>query len=153
MWKTIKVDRALLEFAIKGCVNVRYEIGTPRSKPALHSRPGDFSYADCSGLFRWLIYYITHGLVKPPDGSWYQRKWCKEQGFKSTSYDMLALHDHRLRVGFIPPSPGQVGHVFLCINGRTIESYGGHGFGRREWDTPVLKRKTKEVFVLTDPLV
>jgi hypothetical protein len=40
----------------------------------------------------------------------------------------------------------------LILNGLTIECYGRHGVGCREWNTPVLLNKVDACYVLTDPM-
>lgn len=150
--KTIPIDRQrLIKRMMAAFACVKYELG---AKPRLGSLPGaGFTTADCSGFLRWLINAASYGKVKiPPGGSVIQRDWCIKQGFKRTSYDNCALEDSRLRIAFINPGGGKIGHVWLVINGQTIESYGSHGAGRRPWDTSVLKKNVDYCFVLTEPL-
>jgi cell wall-associated NlpC family hydrolase len=156
--KAMYVDRAELVRLMKLCFSfsgfvakVKYIFG---AKPALGDIPGlGFFSSDCSGFVRWLIHGATHGQVKMPSGSWYQQAWVKKEGYKKTSYLLHAgLHDNRLRIAFINPKNGIPGHVWLVINGQTIESYGGHGAGRRKWDTPVLLKNVDACYVLTEPM-
>jgi cell wall-associated NlpC family hydrolase len=127
---------------------VKYRLG---AKPRMGAVPGkDFTSADCSGFVRWLVNAATSGQTTLPDGSVCQHDWCKAQGFQAVPYSDAAKSDSVLRVAFMAPAGKDPGHVWLIINGRTVESYGGHGPGRRAWDTPVLKRRASACFVLTD---
>jgi len=146
--KTIPVDRTRLVEALESCENrVTYNLG---AKVPLDAEPGAIKKIDCSGWARWLVHFITHGETTMPDGSQNQLAWCRESNFKLTEFGNCALTDGRLRICFMRAKPGGHGHVWLCINGRTIESYGGHGVGRRKWDT--LKRSVCATYVLTEPL-
>jgi hypothetical protein len=154
---TIEVDRSELVRLMKQCFSfvgfvtkIKYSLG---AKPRMGAIPGlGFGKADCSGFVRWLVYGASHGKVSMPDGSWHQQRWCERMGFKRTSYGTFGLNDDRLRIAFISPKKGKIGHVWLCINGMTIESYGGHGAGRRPWNTPVLLRNVDSCYVLTEPM-
>lgn len=87
---------------------------------------------DCSGYFRWLI-RRSAGIVIP-DGSFYQMQWMDDIGFKYSSVDSGMLHDGVVRAAYMRPlSNGGVGHIALVHNGRTIESSGKRGPGRRPW--------------------
>lgn len=153
---TIEVDRTKLVKLMKqtcGLVanaklTIKYSLG---AKPRMGAIPGTgFRRADCSGYVRWLLNGCSN--VTPPDGSWYQREWCRIKGFAKCSYKDAALLDSKLRIAFIVPQDGKIGHVWLVINGLTIESYGGFGAGRRKWDTPVLKNNVNVCYVLTDAI-
>jgi hypothetical protein len=118
--------------------------------------PGyDFKASDCSGFVRWILAYavtMKHALILPM-GSYYQNDWCKSQGFKLSKYsDVAGLNDNRLRIAFIKPDSDHHGHVWLILNGRTMECYGGVGVGRRKWDCGVLFRGVDSCYVLTDPM-
>jgi hypothetical protein len=156
--KTIDVNKDLLVKAMKQCFRfdtkftstVKYLFG---AKPKLGSIPGiAFNRADCSGFVRWLIDSATEHKNIMPDGSWNQWQWCKQQGFKETSYLNCGLKDNRLRIAFMRAKDGEAGHVWLIVNGLTIESYGGHGTGRRKWNTSILLREVDACYVLTEPL-
>ena len=156
--KTIAVDRAELvrlmkrsfSFTNRLVTYVRYKLG---AKLALGSEPSpNTRTVDCSGYVRWLLYGATLGQTAMPDGSWNQQAWVREQGFEEVPYSDCARRDGRLRIAFINPRKRKVGHVWLCISASTIESWGGHGAGRRSWDTPVLRNNVSACFVLTDPL-
>lgn len=137
---------------MKACFGVvKYRLG---SKPKLGTMPGVyFKTSDCSGFVRWLLYGASHGKVTLRTGSWYQHKWCDDEGFKKVKYSEVAkLKDSRLRIAFIRPEDGKIGHVWLVINDQTIEACAGRGACRRKWDTPILINNVDATYVLTDPL-
>jgi hypothetical protein len=96
-----------------------------------------------------------------PLGSWNQEEWCEDQGFKQTDYLQHAkLHDNRLRIAFAHATDKMpTRHVWLIYNGKTYESYGGHGVDSRAWNAKIDKGRSSldqivsTCFVLTDPLV
>ncbi|MFA5376460.1 MAG: hypothetical protein WC455_12010 [Dehalococcoidia bacterium] len=149
--KTIPIDRAELVRRMNACFGVvKYRLG---SKPNLYHLPPAFKTSDCSGFVRWLLFQASHETVKIAPGSWYQQEWCKAQGFKKVVYkDVAGLMDSRLRIAFIDGVGSKVGHVWLVCNSMTIECYGGHGCGRRAWDTPVLLNNVDATYVLTDKI-
>jgi len=149
--KVIEVDREeLVSFIKHTCDKMKYGLGdkidlnTPYEK-----MPGDS--IDCSGYVRLAIFKITNGKVKMKDGSANQNNWCAKQGFKKVPYDHAALMDDRIRIAFIRP-PNKKRHVWLIVNEWTVESCGGHGPTRREWDTKVLLHNVTDCYVLTDPM-
>lgn len=88
---------------------------------------------DCSGYLRWLI-RRTAGIVIP-DGSYFQRQWLEDTGFKDSTVASGMLTDGIVRCAYMRPlSQGGIGHIALVHNGRTIESSGKRGPGRRTWD-------------------
>lgn len=150
---TLTVDRAnLVELMDATFLHHSYRMG---SKPRLGSSAGQWTRTDCSGYIRWLLHGCTKPAVKLPEGSVEQREWCEQHALKATSPSYKAnggLLDDILRIAFIRPTKRKAGHVWLVINGRTIESYGGHGPGRRPWDTKVLLKNVDGCYVLTGPL-
>lgn len=128
------------------------------AKPKLGSDAATWKAADCSGYIRWLLYGCSHlqtdppKLVVLPEGSWDQHEWFRSKGFVPCAYAECGYMDNVLRIAFIPPTAKHPGHVWLVINQQTIESYGGHGPGRRPWDTRVLKAEVSACYVLTDRL-
>jgi len=134
---------------------VKYRLG---AKPSFNDQPGhDFFKSDCSGFVRWLLFEATGGLVKLDEGSWHQRAWCDNHGFKLTDYILNAsVKDGRLRIAFISPPNG---HVWLVLDGKTYECYSGKGVGSRSWDSRIeggkssLARAVDFCYVLTDPEV
>jgi hypothetical protein len=150
---TITIDKTkLMRFHNAAQGSVKYNLG---SKPKIGTMPvTGFRFSDCSGYVRWLIAAATTNEIIPPDGSWYQQKWCKEQGLKLTDYHAVAgLGDNRLRIAFINSGKNKVGHVWLVLNGQTLECCGRKGVCRRPWNTAVLKNEVDACYVLTNPLV
>jgi hypothetical protein len=149
-YHTIKINRAKLVELIKASEGkVKYRLGAKPHMDAVPGKPG-FLVCDCSGYVRWLLYNL--GVKDFPDGSWYQRAWCDSHNFKRTAYEHAVLKDDRLRIAFIDGGNGKVGHVWLVINGKTIESCGGRGTCRRPWDAKTLKTKVDHCYVLTNLL-
>lgn len=106
------------------------------AKPALGSSAASWKLSDCSGFVRWLLFDAA--MEKIPDGSVQQHAWCAEY-LPACSYAKCApLSDNVLRIAFMAPTATEAGHVWLIVSGLTIECWGGHGPGRRPYDTPVL---------------
>jgi hypothetical protein len=148
----LRIDRAELVRAMNSCIRakVRYRLGA-KARPV--EEPGvDFNVLDCSGFLDWLINRATHGVVDLPAGSWFENKWFAEHGFAKVPYLDCAKVDDRLRLGCFPARDGIPGHIWLVINGLTIECCGGKGVCRRPWDTSVLFKKVFSCYLLTDVL-
>jgi hypothetical protein len=149
--RTISIDRNLLIECMKHTMRrVTYSYGA--KAPSLDCDSSAFDKIDCSGYIRWIIYRATHGAVTMPDGSVNQHSWCHGQGFRTCAYRDCAAMDSRVRIAFIPQSKLHPGHIWLVVNGQTIESRGGKGPSRRPWNTKRLTRDVCETFVLTDPM-
>lgn len=152
----LTVSRLHLIEAMNSCFKGkhRYKMG---AKPRLGAKPESFVQTDCAGFVRWLLYACTNPKAKLDMGSWYQNQWCAKQNFKDAVYrEVAGLKDSRLRIAFIAPGSmgkGSDGHVWLIINGQTIESYGGKGPGRRPWNNKTLLDNVTSCYVLTDVLV
>lgn len=87
---------------------------------------------------RAAVAVATRGRTVLPDGSVRQHDWCERVGLKPSTPAALLLPDGWVRIAFIVPTPDRpVGHVFLCRRGRTYESWGGHGPGRRSVLAPI----------------
>jgi hypothetical protein len=152
MMTTLTIDRARLELKARLAFGqVKYLFG---AKPPLNGTPSkDFTKSDCSGFVRWLLYQASKGGIKIPSGSWYQREWCEDHRLKKTADGYAvgaALSDGRIRIAFFSEKQGRAGHVWLIINGKTIECYGGKGAGSRAWNTPVLLKNVEVCYVLTN---
>jgi hypothetical protein len=147
------IDKARLEDLLAKTGNKkRYKLGG-KIRP-LDVPPETWSEVDCSGFVRWLLFQITHGMTIP-DGSFNQNHgWAAVKSFKPTAYnkDSVGLKDGRLRIAFMEPTRSGHGHVWLIWNGKTIESWGGHGPGRRNWNVKPLVSRVSACFVLTNPL-
>lgn len=125
--------------------HVSYKFG---SKPLLTKEPSEVTSADCSGFVRYLLYRASDMQIKIPAGSWNQEDWCKKTGLPKVEYSTAANNDGWLRIAYLPKKNGHPRHVWLILNGRTIESRGGVGPDRRAWDTPVLKNNAHACFKL-----
>lgn len=146
-WKASAIDRRKLDALIAASAGIKYGWG---AKPGKRKR-SQFVEADCSGYVQWLLGQL--GVSGVPAGSWLQNQWLLDNNYKPTTYAMCGLSDDRLRIGYFPAKGTAPGHIWLCWNGQTIESYGGRGFGRRAWNTAVLLRNNPLCYVLTEPLV
>jgi len=130
-----------------GCVT--YDFG---SKPRLTMSSTDFKVSDCSGFVRKMVFYITGGLISIPQGSSLQNNFCKNQGFQSCLYSDCNQLDGKLRIAFMNRECSEPGHVWLVLNGQTIECAGGKGACRRPWDNKILAKKVDACYILTDEL-
>ena len=156
----LPVAAALLLSALAACQfrGVAYGLGSkaPESQPPQpqFSVKPNFRRIDCSGFVRWALWVATKGAVLLPDGSYVQNDWCAARGFKHgdyKTYGNTALHDGHLRLCFHKPGGrggDSIGHVWLVLNGKTLESFGGHGPGARDWDHPWFKDSVDDVYVL-----
>lgn len=149
---SIPVSKTRLLAGFAGCEGkCGYLLG---AKPAMESFPGRFSESDCSGFVRWLIFHATGGKVLIPDGSFNQAEWCVGMKLKPCRYgDSGRLRDDRVRISFIRARDGVPGHVWLVLNGQTIECCSRRGVCRRPWNSSVLLHGVSACFVLTDTLV
>ncbi len=155
-WPTLPLDGAALNRYLAVCEadGVGYRLGAKADDAgrSLTEFPPRYAQVDCSGWVRAALAYATRGGVVLPDGSVNQRDWCAAQGLKVSAPFALGRDDGALRIAFIVPNARHpVGHVYLCRNGRTLESWGGHGPGSRSWLTHALHLTTTAVFVLTPP--
>ncbi len=100
----------------------------------------DFPGLDCSGFVRTLLMYAGGGpeggaFQHLPDGSFMQGQWFGRQGFKLTLPKYAAERDGRLRVHIHhADDKDETGHIWLTVNGHTVESFGDHGPGERAWN-------------------
>jgi hypothetical protein len=118
--------------------HIKYHLG---SKPPLTAEPKDITKSDCSGFIRYLLFKSTSGYIDigGGGGTWWQNKWCKDQNLEVVDYSTAAAKDGTLRIAFIQGGGGHIGHVWLILSGKTIESHGSVGADRRAWDTHVLR--------------
>ena len=131
---------------------IRYGFGS--KDPHLGAWPVDYTSIDCSGYVRAILAYATHQQTTQngmPDGSFLEADWFKAQGFKAIDYSTAPDWASHLIVGIHRPGGrggDAVGHIWLCIHGHTIESYGGHGPGTHAWDDPWYPDHCDECYVL-----
>jgi hypothetical protein len=144
-----QVDLRKLEAVHTSLAGVSYKLG---AKPgSLTYLPTAIHYLDCSGAVRYLLYNATSGQLVIPDGSWYQREWCEDHLIQIPYGTVANAGRERLFIAFITAGvngSGETGHVWLVHNGKTLESYGGHGIGRRNWDYRVLREQVHKCFEL-----
>jgi hypothetical protein len=151
LYHTIKVYRQVLVNRLGQTVNKKhYRLGAKVRPLALSA--SEWSEVDCSGYVRWLIWHITRNHLTIPDGSWNQNKWAMDYLLRPCPYSDCAEVDDRLRIAFMSPGKNKHGHVWVVCNGRTIESYGGHGPGRRAWNVRSLLSRVSTCYVLTAPM-
>lgn len=113
------------------------------------------SALDCSGFMRELWYYASNRQVIP-DGSANQREWARGRVGREilrehpgSLYSKACKNRGALLLCFIDAVDRvHAGHVWMVLGGYTMECYGGHGVGRRLWNTPVLTREVSSVFVV-----
>jgi len=130
---------------------VKYRLGA--KAPNLNCDSSQITRLDCSGVVRYVLHRA--GIHDVPDGSQAQLAWCRQKGFKTSSYDANGAGrcDGALRIAFASPKGGKAWprHVWFIHNGRTYESYAGHGVGSRQWNNPKLTSIVSACYVLTRP--
>ncbi len=127
--------------------HVRYTWG---GKPGFNKKPEEIVGADCSGFVRYVVYQATSKKVSLSEGSWGQHEWCKTSKLETVAYSTARESDGWLRLAFInPEGKDKPGHVWMILDGKTLESYGGHGPGRRSWDTGVLVKRVGACYKLS----
>ena len=148
-WYSLPLDPERLSRYLGTCLaqGVGYELGGKAHD--LRAIPPDYHVIDCSGWVRAAVAVATEGRVTMPDGSVVQNDWCVSRGLKRSDFAGACLRDGLTRIGFIRAGGFHpVGHVYLVQNGRTLESFGGHGPGSRPVTTHVLSAETTDVYVL-----
>lgn len=124
---------------------ISYGLG---AKASLNVEPEKITKIDCSGYLRYLLYHITkHEVNIQGGGSWWQNKWCKDVGLEVVDYSTAAELDGWLRIGyFAKPAGMAAGHIWLVLNGSTLESHGGKGPDSRPWDTAKLVKHVEKCY-------
>lgn len=148
-WYSLPLDPERLSRYLGTCLaqGVGYELGAKAHD--LEAVPPDYHAIDCSGWVRAAVCVATEGRVTMPDGSVVQNDWCAAAGLKRSDFAGCRLCDGLTRIAFIRANGFHpVGHVYLARNGRTLESFGGHGPGSRLVTTHVLSAETTDVYVL-----
>ena len=114
---------------------VAYGFGSKDPNPG--SGKVDFSEIDCSGFVRTLLMFAGNGTLDDfPDGSYTQGDWLAAKGLKPTLASNGGNTDGYLRCYVHhPDSLDGTGHVWLTVNGHTVESCGGRGPCERHWNT------------------
>jgi hypothetical protein len=146
MWNSLRVDIDLLLTLVDHMEGrVRYEMGA--KAPRLDCDSALIHSIDCSGAARYLLARCAGEDIS--DGSWNQHQYFARHDFKPCQYKNAGLMDGRLRIAFMNPEHDEAGHVWLILNGRTIESRGGKGIDRRSWRTAKLAREVDACYVVT----
>ena len=148
-WHSVPLDPERLRQYLAVCMarGIGYKLGAKADD--LAAATPDYEKIDCSGWVRAAIAAATGGKTILPDGSVNQNDWCAAQGLKRSAYAACRLQDGLTRIAFIRPTPAhEIGHVYLARNGRTLESWGGHGPGSRLVSTHVLSAETTDAYVL-----
>ena len=141
------VNRAkLIEIMNKTFGSCKYKLG---AKPKVIYPPEKIKYSDCSGYVRYVLYHTVEPAIILPSGSWYQEQWAIAN-LTPCQYSDASKLDSIVRIAFIGKAARQnkPGHVWLIVNGRTVECYGGVGAGRREWDIPVLVERKPRCYII-----
>lgn len=148
-WHSAPLDPEKLRQYLSICMarGIGYKLGAKADD--LAGEPPDYDCIDCSGWVRAAVAVASNGQTILPDGSVNQNDWCSGQGLKRSTFAACRLQDGLTRIAFIRPSLSHaIGHVYLARNGRTLESWGGHGPGSRLVTTHVLSAETTDVYVL-----
>jgi hypothetical protein len=77
--------------------------------------------------------------------------WFAHTEFKRTEYTNCVLPDGFLRVAIHRPGGrggDATGHIWLVVDGHSVESYGGHGPGERPWNHAWFLEHVDDCFVL-----
>ncbi len=148
-WHSAPVDPEKLRQYLAVCMarGIGYKLGAKADD--LAGEPPDYDHIDCSGWVRAAVAVASGGQTTLPDGSVNQNDWCAASGLKRSTFAACRLQDGLTRIAFIRPTlKHAIGHVYLARNGRTLESWGGHGPGSRLVTTHVLSAETTDVYVL-----
>jgi hypothetical protein len=147
-WESFDFDPNLIPLytaKMKGC---KYKLGAKAS--SLDVQLSDVREIDCSGFIRLILHKCG---VKFPDGSYTQGKWLEDNHFKPTTTDACKLKDGVLRIAWmLPKDGGGIGHIAFVLNGKTYESWGGHGVGSRPFTGVSKFQKVSKKFVIAYPV-
>jgi hypothetical protein len=130
------------------------DYGLGAKDPHLGAWPIDYTKIDCSGFVRAILAYSTNGQTVKfgmPDGSFLESDWFKAQGFKAINYSQVPDYASHLCVAIHRPGGrggDSIGHIWFCIHGHSVESYGGNGPGERPWNHAWFVRHVDEVYVI-----
>lgn len=136
-YTNMPIDASELWTYLKACQahGVKYGFGAKCPESKIGLLPIPFKEIDCSGFVRTALAYASGNKVKIVDGSFNQGDWLKAHGYKLTDPDNCALKDNHIRICVHHPDVlDETGHVWIVINGKTLESYSGNGPGSRDWN-------------------
>jgi len=155
-YKTLPVDTQQLVVLVQAMrsAGVKYRIAKNDKELAAGIGKANFSTPiphikaiDCSGFARYALFKASSGRVVMPDGSCHQNEWCRHQPLAPVNYQKTAgLMDGHLRITFFQGHPG---HVWMTLNGKTIESHGHLGPDQRDWHTPTLFARASVCYQVT----
>ena len=144
--KTISIDGAALAAFMDATMGGHIEYGLGDKASPLTIDPSAIRKIDCSGYVQYLLYTVSSGAVHVRSGSWYQNKYFKDNRFEEVDYATEASkRDNTLRLGYFHGG-GKVGHIWFVLNGETIESSGGKGPNRRDWNA--LSHRVQHCYVI-----
>ena len=120
----------------QACYDAHVAYGFGAKDPNPGSGKIDFWEIDCSGFVRTLLMYAAGGAFNDfPDGSYTQGEWLAAKGFKPTAASNGGNTDGYLRCYVHHPDTlDETGHIWLTVNGHSVESHGGGGPSERPWN-------------------
>ena len=119
--------------------HVSYVLGS--KAPHFDTDAAKIKTIDCSGFVQYVLYNASNKTAILKSGSYYQNQWCLDHKLDKVAYSTAAESDGWLRLGYFAASKTQSsGHIWLILGGKTLESHGGKGPDRREWNTNVLTK-------------
>lgn len=150
-YPTLPVDYHALAAYLEACQSrhIGYGLGAKADSDghALAEFPPRYAQIDCSGFVRAALAYSSGVAI--PDGSVVQHAWFQSRGFKASDRLSLLRIDGILRIAFIRPTRlRKIGHVYLCRNRATLESWGGHGPGSRSPLAHALRAGATDVYAV-----
>lgn len=113
------------------------------------TEPSKITALDCSGFVKYLVYRTASPKINMPAGSWHQEKWCKKYLRKVDYAKEAPKKDGKVRIAFRDKTPSEIRHVWLVVNGWTIECTtkgGKDGPASLPWS--VRRKETKACFLL-----
>jgi hypothetical protein len=125
--------------------HVSYSLGA--KAPSLNCDPVRITQIDCSGFVQYVLYKASNRSVHLRSGSWFQNDWCSKNLAK-VDYASALESDGWLRLGYFPGTGTRAGHIWLILDGNTLESHGGKGPDRRAWNDNKLINNVKKCYKL-----
>lgn len=151
MAKKYVIDQKRLLDIHKSLDPITYAVGRGKGKAKYDDDPSKIKNLDCSGYVHYILNKASEGKIVIGKGPLWVNSggisdWASKQGFKSVDYAKNAgKMDNILRLAYLPPKKSY-GHIWLVLNGKTLESHGSKGVNRRPWDTSVLKKNASACY-------